>query len=179
MRIEDLVQQKGPEILARWRRMIAETYPPQTAAFLLAPNDRFRNPVGYVVFRQSAALLDALLRRENSECLSGLVDPLVRIRAVQEVTPAQAVGFAFRLKEAVRQELASDIRDSTMAASLLEFESRIDALALVAFDRYMQCREQIYKLRADEVKRQSRRALERTARMDERAEKAVEGSMGA
>ncbi len=174
---EDLLRDKGPEILSRWRKMIAESYPAQTAAFLQTEEDRFRNPVGHTILHQTTALFDVLLRHENTENFAALVEPLVRIRAVQDLTPVQAVGFVFDLKRAVRQALEREIQDCAISASLLQFESRIDALALEAFDCYMDCREQIYRLRTDEVKRQTQYMLDRATRSGKRTEKIIEGSL--
>lgn len=170
MLIEDIAQQRRSEILDRWRRMIAESYPAQTAVFLQTQKDRFRNPVGHTIAEQTAELFDALLNGADSKSLSQLVEPLVRIRAVQDFTPAQAVDFVFGLKAAVRHEVALEIQEAAVTKSLLEFESRVDAAALLAFDRYMECREQIYRLRTDELKRQTQHALDRIARMGKRCE---------
>ena len=39
-----------------------------------------------------------------------------------------------------------------MFDELLAFESKIDELALTAFNRYVECREKVFELKANEVK---------------------------
>lgn len=64
------------------------------------------------------------------------LDAIIRIRAVQDLTPSQAVEFLFLLKPIMR-ELAPE-QDQVRLAD------RIDRLALMAFDKYMQCRRRSY-----------------------------------
>jgi hypothetical protein len=66
----------------------------------------------------------------------------VRIRAVQNFTPSQAIGFVFDLKGLIRAMAPADRQASK---EMVVIESRIDALALLAFDLYMSCREKIYE----------------------------------
>ena len=104
------------------------------------------------------------------------LDPIVRIRAVQDFSPAEAVGFVFLLKRVVRQELGGEIRQNRAESQLLDFESQVDDLALKAFDLYMLCREQIYQLRAREIKNQTFTLLEQATRVkQERAEQVEAG----
>ena len=46
-------------------------------------------------------------------------------------------------------------------------ESRIDDLALLAFDIYMKCREKLYDIRANEAKNQVSRLLQRAGMLSE------------
>jgi hypothetical protein len=57
------------------------------------------------------------------------------------------VGFVFLLRL---------ILLATSPASPATIEARIDQLALMAFDHYMKCREQIAEVRASEVQRRIR-----------------------
>ena len=58
----------------------------------------------------------------------------------------------FQLKKVIREKLGNEIREHGLTDELLLLESKIDDLALLAFDIFMQCREQVYELRANEVK---------------------------
>ena len=67
--------------------------------------------------------------------------------------------------------LGKEIRENHLQDQVLLLDSRIDALALRAFDVYMGCREQVYELRVNEVKRMRERAfrlLEQTDRVYKR-----------
>ena len=69
--------------------------------------------------------------------------------------------------EAVGHALARDIRN---AGELFEFESKIDQLCLIAFDIYMQCREKVYLIRANETRNRTFKAFERAGLISEKAE---------
>jgi hypothetical protein len=47
------------------------------------------------------------------------------------------------------------------------FESKVDSLSLIAFDKFMECREKIYQLRATEEKNRFYRAFERAGLVTE------------
>ena len=164
MDIGELLRQKKSSVLERWRGMIRDAYPEATGKFLRECGDRFDNPVGYIIVRSTETLYDALLEPVDADALASDIDALVRIRAVQDFSPASAVGFVFSLKEAIRQELADRLQAEGAAVQLLSFDSRIDDWALLAFDVYVKCREQIYSLRVDEIKRLTQSALDRANR---------------
>lgn len=164
MDIGDLLRRKRASVLGRWSKTIREDYPAETGRFLREREDRFANPVGHVIARTTEVLYDALIEPTSRDVLCEQMDALVRIRAVQELSPVQAVGFVFSLKAALRQELADEIRTNDGAADLLALESRIDEWALLAFDLYVKCREKLHDLRVDEVKRQTQTVLRRANR---------------
>jgi hypothetical protein len=87
---------------------------------------------------------------------------MIRIRAVQDFTPSQAVAFIFEVKKVVRKELASEIlHDPHMREELAAWDSAVDDLVLFAFDIYMQCREKIYDLKANEARNLTFRLLQK------------------
>ena len=145
--------EKKSAILGRWLTTIYESYPPETAIFLRKEKNRFDNPAGYRISEGLEGLYGALLQEmERDEILTWL-DEIIRIRALQNFTPSQALAFIFLLKTVIRQELADEIRQENLAAELLDLESRIDGLALLGFDVYTKRREKIYEIKADEAKR--------------------------
>ena len=89
---------------------------------------------------------------EREQILTCL-DEMIRIRALQNFSPSQALAFIFLLKNVIREELAEEIQKENLAAELQEVESRIDGLALLGFDVYTKRREKIYEIKADEAKR--------------------------
>lgn len=131
-------------ILEQWFAQAIESYPRLTAQFLAAERDAFRNPVGHTLRESMAVLLQELLGDMKASRISSALDGIVRIRAVQDFTPSQAVGFIFLLRSIV---LGAGPPRPAMV------EARIDQLALMAFDHYMECREQIARVRANEAKR--------------------------
>jgi len=58
----------------------------------------------------------------------------------------------FHLKSLIRTEVAG-AGDPDAASELATLDGEIDRIALAAFDIFAQCREQVYQLRVEEVKR--------------------------
>lgn len=144
-----------PSVPPQTRRAVAEqwlaatirTYPSSTGDFLLQEKDVFRNPVGAVLAEGLPALVEELFGEMDPHRISQSLEGIVRIRAVQNFSPRDAVSFIFALKTILRNELASD------SEMKLELDKRVDELALVAFDLFMRCREQVYDVRLGERSR--------------------------
>jgi hypothetical protein len=153
MQIATLLSQKKAAILGRWLAMIYESYPPETAIFLRKEKNRFDNPAGYRISEGLEGLFGALLEKMERDQVLTCLDEIIRIRALQNFTPSQALAFIFLLKIVIREELAEEIQKENLAADLLDLESRIDGLALLGFDVYTKRREKIYEIKADEAKR--------------------------
>jgi hypothetical protein len=93
--------------------------------------------------------------------MSRALDGMIRIRAVQDFTPSEAVGFVFQLKTVIRR-VVHDAPEGLDNPNLLgDVEMRIDRVALLAFDKYMECREQLHKVKTDEIKSRTMRLLDR------------------
>jgi len=87
---------------------------------------------------------------------------MIRIRAVQDFKPSQAVGFVLRLKKIIREELEKNRQEiDTLHDELEVLEERIEDTALQAFDIYTQCRQKLYEIRVNENNRQVARLLKR------------------
>jgi len=162
MKLSDILLQKRKKIVGRWFDLIIGTYPGLSSIFLRKKH-AFGNPVGVNIERAIAGLYDELLKEEPGERLQELVGDVMRIRAVQEFSPAQAAGVFFFLKQALRRELKKEIsQDAALVLELLDFESKVDILALLAFDLYVTYREKLYELRVNEVKQRYSGILRRT-----------------
>ena len=61
----------------------------------------------------------------------------------------------------------TEIRENRLTEALLVMESRIDEMALHAFDVFMKCREKIFEIRANEAKNQVSRLLQRAGIVSE------------
>ncbi len=142
-------------ILERWRQMIFDSYPPEAARFLRGERDRFHNPVGHAIQQGTELVFDACLLQREEGSVAQALEAMVRLRAVQEYSPAQAVAFVFWLRRVLRQHLREFPVDAQLRPELLALEDRIDALALTAFDLYMSCRERIFVIRTQELKRRA------------------------
>jgi hypothetical protein len=138
-----------------WLERTLQGYAESTSRFLARERDRFRNPVGYIFKKNLPVLYAALVSgRAVDECRQAL-DAIIRVRAVQDLSASQAVSFILTLKGIVRQELAGDGRIDPHAHGLACFETRIDALALLALNLFERCREQICEIKANDGRRRT------------------------
>ncbi|MCL4474928.1 MAG: RsbRD N-terminal domain-containing protein [Nitrospirae bacterium] len=156
--VRDLLSRKKSALLERWFDIVLETYPSESSGFLKNKKRQFANPVGYTISQGLEDLLDELLqeREMDIEKVSSVLDSIIRIRAVQDVTPSQALAFVFRLKKVLREEGGTAPSEEIEA-----LESRIDAIALISFDLFMKCREKIYDLKANELRNMTFRLLQK------------------
>ena len=163
-----LAAQRGV-LLADWLARTLETYPAATRDFLAGEKDSFRNPVGHTLRERLASLLEGLLGAQEVTDLVPNLEPVVRLRAVQDFTPGEALSFLFLLKDVVREEMAR--LGESASTETKRLEARIDRLALAAFDLYVKCREEICTIQVNEAKRslfvQLRRAGGRGRMRDE------------
>ncbi len=161
MSLNQLLTQRKPAILKMWFTSTIQTYPPDTATFLKSQKDPFANPVGRTIYHGLEGLLDGLLKEMDPKIMQSLLDPIIRIRAIQDFSPSQATSFVFFLKDAVRKNVKKEDPESKHFKALLLFESKIDELGLMAFNVYMKCREKIYELKANEMKNRTFMAFKR------------------
>jgi hypothetical protein len=146
--MQSFPEQEKRSIAQEWLERTAATYPQQTLRLLLREKDQFRNPVGHALRKELPVLTAELLGEMDRARVSAALESIVRIRAVQNFSASESVSFVFLLKEILRERWAGRERERVTV------EARIDAAALMAFDLYMQCREKIYQLMADEARRQ-------------------------
>ncbi|MGD9105861.1 MAG: RsbRD N-terminal domain-containing protein [Desulfobacterales bacterium] len=161
MRLNNLLAQRKTAIIKDWFILAVETYPPDTASFLKKQKDPFANPVGRTISQGLEALFNELLEEMDHETLTSFLDPIIRIRAIQNFSPSQAVSFIFLLKKAVRENIKKEALQEQLFNELLFFESKIDQLAMIAFNLYMQCKEKIYDLKANEMRNTTYKAFKR------------------
>ena len=140
-------------IVQRWFNDILATYPAESAAAFGREQDPFANPIGHGLRVGTRGLLEALLDGIDSEKVREYLHGIIKIRAIQECPASQAVGFDFQLKPAIRAVLGPAATDARFASERAELDERIDRMVLDAFDVFVECREKMYELRVNEVKR--------------------------
>jgi hypothetical protein len=155
MDLKALLLSKRTEILEAWRTSIFHTYPKDSVRFLRGDRNEFANPVGSAITRQTEELLDGLVSGAGAEELAGCMEGVVRIRAVQDFSASDAIGFVFLLKEPLREAVRAESPD--LLPQLFEMESHIDRLALAAFDLYTECRKRISEIRIGEARAEKER----------------------
>jgi len=155
----EALKEKRAAVLDRWKELTLAVYEDRAAEFIVRENDRFRNPVGHLVRENLALLYDGLLEDAPAEKLRLALDGILRVRAVQDLSPSTAVAFVLQLKRAIRDVMSEDHVDPQIHADVTALSVRIDRLALAAFDVYTHCREQIFELRLSEIRGRAPRSL--------------------
>ncbi len=158
--LRELLIQNKDTILGKWFNLILKSYPPDVSKFLKKERDRFNNPVGHNIFQNINRIYDYLLDETDGERIAVCLDNIIRIRSVQDFSAREAVAFIFQLKKIIREELGSENRGDKILKEILEFEQEIDELALLAFQIYMRCREELFEIRAKELRNRSDKLLE-------------------
>ena len=161
MKLEKILTQKAPAVVKTWIRMTLDTYPADARRFLNEQKDPFANPVGHTFSQEMENIYFELLKGLNPEKVSSFMNYMIKIRAVQNFSPSQAVAFIFFLKKAVRVELKKEIQENRLQDECMNFETRIDELALLAFDIYETHKKKLYEIRANQAKNQVSKLLER------------------
>jgi len=157
-------------VVDRWIESVIDAYPEQAATFLKEQPNRFANPVGASLREGLALIVDGVVTGGSPDDLRQALDLVIRVRAVQEFTPSAAIEFIFDLKTIVREVVANGRQVPD------DFDRSVDRLGLVAFDVYMSCREQLWSIRAEEIRNQSLGILERMQAWREKRARETETS---
>lgn len=153
MGLIEAMAERAEELSQKWASLILGTYPAETQAVWRKNTDEFSNPVGCCIQEAASRLIPLLLTWNDAQAVAQALDQIVKIRAVQDFSPSQALSFVFLLKKLLRQEFAKELAAKGELEELLRFETRVDNLAVMAFDLYVASRDQIARMRVDEVKR--------------------------
>jgi len=148
MGLSYLLEKKKSSIVKKWFEFVIDTYAPDAALFFKNQTDDLLNPVGGTTRSIIEKLFEALLKNVDADSIAATMEPLIKIRAVQNFSPSQAVGFLFVLKTLIRKELKKELKKIN-PEELVWIDTRIDSLALIGFDVFVQCREKIYDLRTN------------------------------
>lgn len=153
MGLIEAIAARSEELAQKWADLVLGTYPAETQAVWRKNRDQFTNPVGHNILKSTSELIPLLLTWNDAEAVARSLDTIVKIRAVQDLSPGQALSFVFLLKKLLRQEFTAELSAKGELEELLRFETRVDNLAVMAFDLYVASRDQIARMRVEEVKR--------------------------
>ena len=168
MQLKQALEKSKAKFITQWFEKTIATYPADTTKILGKDADRFDNPVGAVTRETLEDVFNHILDGCTLDSLETKLDPVIRIRAVQSFTAADAVSFVFALKPIGEQLLPESL--------ILDFHRLVDQIALAAFNRLMQCKEEVFLLKATESKRRIHRAFERAGLVAELSEEELVGS---
>ena len=150
MNLTETLQDKKKLIQTIWIDRTLDSY--TSSGFFKKSLDNIANPIGSNIRDGLSTILDLILQDADPESYTQSLDQVVRIRAIQDFSPSLAVVPFLELKWVIRQVLNDSKKTMHLVQELADLDCKIDRLALAAFDKYMECREQLYQVRISELK---------------------------
>jgi len=154
---KDLLTAKREEILKRWLDRVLEVYPPDTQSFFRQDKSPYSNPIGFTLRKGMEGIIDQILRPLSIEEARAILEPVMKVRAVENLPPSRGVDFILPLREIVSEIAREEKRKDLLGRDLLDLNSRISRLALLGMNLYSECREKVNQLR---IKESEKRAAE-------------------
>jgi hypothetical protein len=162
MDLKELLRERKPAIVKKWFEAALASYHTDARGPMRRVEAQFTNPLGFDLDQGLSGLFDAVLQGMLPDKVTTFLDAIVRIRAVQDLAPSEALSFLFRLKGIIRDELGPELLAGPgVREELTALDGVVDDLALYAFDLYMRCREKIYDLKAKEAQNATFRLLQK------------------
>ena len=110
MSTEDIISARRDAAIQKWTEAVFAMYPFETTGFIRTQRDLFANPVGHANRAAGEQIYDAVTGRDvDMEKVHASVAALIRIRAVQDLKPEQAVGVLYLYKSVLRELLLADM----------------------------------------------------------------------
>ncbi|MCX7822257.1 MAG: RsbRD N-terminal domain-containing protein [Syntrophobacterales bacterium] len=156
MRWVDTLERNKQKVIETWFQKIIETYPEETAKFLKAQKNPFLNPVGGAIREGLEGIVNWIISGGKSEEVIPFLDRIIRIRAIQEFKPSEALQFIIELKVIIR-----NICSQESSVGLEAVDALVDKLLMESFDVFSKCREDLYEIRVQEIKDKTFRLLQR------------------
>lgn len=150
MTLFELLKKKEKKIIDVWVERTLDSY--TSSDFFKQAKNQFANPVGANIKVGLTKIFALIMTEAEPQEFAEPLDQVIRIRAVQEFTPSQAVAPILDLKGVVRQVLSNDEQGRTLLPELVPFDCEVDRVTLLAFDMYMNCRDRLYQARIRELK---------------------------
>jgi hypothetical protein len=171
MNLKDVLRENRTRIIKAWFETIIESYHADARGSMRRVQAQFTNPVGFNFSEGLEGIFDALLQEFIPDTVSTFLDAIIRIRAVQDMAPSEALSFVFAIKKIVREHMGPErLAAPSMQQDFAAFDRVVDDLALYAFDIYMRCREKIYDLKAQEARNMTFRLLQKAQNISENQE---------
>ena len=146
-RLKSILKQQKQVILQTWIDMFLSAYSNDAAKFMKRQKDKFQNPVGLTVSENTEILFDELIEGFDNEKTYSALDNILKIRAVQDFSPSQAVSFIYFLKEIIAEQIGDQLKQENLLLEFRDFDNRIDQLVLLTFYIYTKCRENLFTIR--------------------------------
>lgn len=153
MSVSDILRKHRKDAASSWVEAVFATYPLETTGFLRTKKDPFTNPVAHMTREAAYVLYDALGGEEVEPAdVKAALERFVKLRAVQKFPPGQSMAVFYILKDILREKILPEMLESGQLDAYMKMESRLDTLALLAFDIYMKARDTLAESRIKEIR---------------------------
>ena len=167
MELVDWLDKKKQDIVRDWIRAAMSAYPTEAVNVFNRNKDQFANPLPHIISKNIELLFDELLKGIDVQKTSPILSEIVRLKAVQDFKPSEALQFIFDLKEILYNLKEEIVEGEAMPYQQIRtMETEIDRLANLAFDIYVSCREKLSEIRVNEIKNQTHMLIRRVNEMD-------------
>ncbi|MDY0274941.1 MAG: RsbRD N-terminal domain-containing protein [Desulfomicrobium sp.] len=161
MKLENFFADHHKYLCSQWTEAIIKTYPEEGGKFFSSTSSQFSNPVGHTFRSNIERIVLAVAKGTDVAACTQDLDEILRIRAVQGFSPAVALGFIPALRNIVSQHIIEKCPAETHVALLGDLNILVDQLVLLGFDLYMQCRELLWRQKANQLYSRTHKLLER------------------
>jgi hypothetical protein len=97
--LHEMLASQRAALVEEWFGATVASYPAQMAQFLRREADRFRNPAGHALRDNLGIVFDAVILSDDWDRAARALGDLLQLRAVQDFTPSEAVGFIPPLRD--------------------------------------------------------------------------------
>ena len=146
MNAQEIFRSRKNDVVRLWTEAVYSTYPFETTGFLRTKQDAFGNPVANMTKEAGEEVEVATVKNA--------LERFVKLRAVQTFTPSQGLGVFYLMKPLLRERILPELAEQGELDAYLTAESRLDSLALLAFDIYTAARETLAESRIKEIRNQ-------------------------
>jgi nucleoside 2-deoxyribosyltransferase len=149
----DIVSSRKDRWISQWMDVLMSSYPQESARFFRETSDPFANPVG-AAFRKGVRNLFEVLEADDydPEAAKQALDPMIRVRAIQEMAPSEALGFIPQIKSIMEADTRLLESGDARVIRVRQIAGHADKALLTAFDLYMACKKHVYTLRAQQAR---------------------------
>jgi hypothetical protein len=95
-------------------------------------------------------MIDQILRPVSAEEDRAILEPVMKVRAVENLPPSRGAEFILPLREVLSEMMREGKRKDLLGQEWLDLNSRISRLALLGMNLYSECREKVNQLRIKE-----------------------------
>jgi len=174
MNPETVLSEKRKEIISQWFDSVIAAYPEDSAKFFKKNADPFANPVGNTIFRSLDQLFDEVIQMDmDPEAVKKSLDGIIRVQSVQEFKPSEAIGFIFTIEPTIKKRLKKFRGEKAVEQYLTALAGNTEKLLRTAFDLYMECRQKVFLLRANQSRDRVRQLLIKKGYIKELPEKGM------